>query len=193
MFHSFQIVNPDAAADSQGAQIWGNPKCSTVTLQENGKVVGEEKDDAACAAADPSYLNLARDASLVNADLNSQDVFILPGTYSRINMSMLGSQQGGNNQYQNTKWSYETISQGFASMITEWSGAIDPPLTLGEGERAVITLNYSLAGVVQTGLTDAEVKVAGEGTMQGANRYDDCNAERTVCINAPSITVTVTK
>ncbi len=192
VFHHFSIVNPGAAEGSQGAIIWGNPKCATRFMNEKGQIVGEWKDDEECAAADPDYLDLARDAEEVNADLNSQEVWILPGTYSRIEMAMLGSQQYGSNEFPNTSWSYEGVNHSFAATITEWSGDIDPPVTVGEEERITITLNYSLNNIVSTGLTDAEEKVLGGGTIQ-PGKYDDCNEEATVCINAPSITVTASK
>lgn len=192
VFHHFGISNPDAAEGSQGAIIWGNPKCATRFMNEKGQVIGDWKDDEECAAADPDYLDLARDAEEVNADLNSQEVWILPGTYSRISMAMLGSQQYGRNEFPNTSWTYDGQNYTFAAMITEWSGTIDPPVTVGEEERITITLNYSLDNIVSTGLTDAEEKVLGGGTIQ-PGKYDDCNEEGTVCINAPSITVTASK
>jgi hypothetical protein len=171
----------------------GSAQCTTFVQNDDGSHYGDVLDDAACAAKNPPYFDLNRSSTEVNAELNSQDVKILPGTYEKIALGMLGEQQGGKNTYNNTTWSYDSVAaREFAAIVTEWSAVIDPPLVVGEEDNVTITLNYSLAGSVTTGLSDAEIKVAGEGTIQ-PGRYDDCNDERTICINAPSLTVTVSK
>jgi len=177
------------------AQIWGNPKCNTVTMDDDGKITGSEKNDAECSAADPDYLDLAQNSEDVNATLNSQIAYILPGTYSKVYMEMLGAQQGGSNTYTNTKWTSTSVTeeQSYAAIVTEWSGTIDPPVTIGEGETATITLNYSLDSIISTGLTGASEMVPGNGTDQGSDKYDDCIEDMTICVRAPTLTVTVTK
>ncbi len=181
-------VNP-----GESAILWGNPKCTSIKTSDDGAIVGSVSDDAACAAADPDYFDLNRPADEVNAELNSQDVKALPVSYDRLDLALLGGQQGGANTYDNVTWAHADVEErAFPALLTEWSAAIDPPLKLGEGERVTLTLNYSLSGLVETGLTNAEVKVPGEGMNQG-DKYDDCNDDFTICINAPALSVTFSK
>ncbi len=181
----------------EGAKLWGAPECTITTKDENsGAFTMDFLDDAECEAAGIKFLDLNRSSAEVNAELNSQEAKILPGsTFKYIGISLLGGQQGGNNGYTNAQWAYESsgvAERSFASVQTEWGAKFETPLTVGEGETVTVVLSYQLDNTVHTGVEGGEAKVRGGGTLQ-PGRYDDCNEAGDVCFNFPALSVTVTK
>ncbi|NDE14561.1 hypothetical protein EBZ80_06475 [bacterium] len=173
-------------------KVWANPLCSTQTSGTDGVTFGEIKSDADCAAAGITYFDLNRATSAVNTDLNSQNALVPAGSYNYITMSFLGEQQGANNTYNNVTWAHSgsgTASQEYASIRTEFSAKFPATLTVAEGQKLTVTLDYSLAAAVTTGLAGAgEEKVAGQGTYQ-PGRYDDCESTKSVCFDMPGFTL----
>lgn len=173
-------------------KVWANPTCSTSTTGSDGLTFGEIKSDAECAAAGITYFDLNRSTDAVNTDLNSQNAAVPTGTYKYITMSFLGDQQGPNNTYKNSTWAHSgssTTSQEYASIRTEFSAKFDTPITITEGQKLTVTLNYNLAAAVTTGLNGAgEEKVAGQGTYQ-PGKYDDCESNKSVCFDMPAFTL----
>lgn len=176
-----------------GAKIWANPTCSSSSTSDDGVMVSDIKSDADCAAAGISYFNLNRDTASVNTDLNSQNAAVPAGTYRYITMAFLGEQQGGNNTYQNVKWAHADSSittQEYAKTQVEWTAKFAEPITIEDGQKMTVTLNYDLASAVTTGLAGAgQEKVASGGTYQ-PGRYDDCDASLSVCFDVPAFTLT---
>jgi hypothetical protein len=176
-------------------KVWANPTCSTQTTGTDGVTFGEIKSDADCAAAGISWFDLNRASSAVNTDLNSQDAQVPAGSYNYITMGFLGDQQGPNNTYENVTWAHSgssTTSQQYASIRTEFSAKFPTTLTIEEGQKLTVTLDYSLATAVTTGLAGAgEEKVAGQGTYQ-PGRYDDCESTKSVCFDMPGFTLSAT-
>lgn len=176
----------------QGAMIWGCTACSTYTKDDDSDAFSiSVKTDAEADAAGASYFDLNRTSAEVNAELNSQDAKVLPGTYRYIGVALIGEQQGGNNTYENVKWAYssgDVAEKAYASFKTEWSAKLDPPLVLENEQSVVVTMSYNLDKVVTTGLSNAEVKDAASGTYQ-PGKYDDCNTGKTICFNFPDLTV----
>ena len=179
----------------EGALLWGDPGCTTTTKDEgSGSHTVSVGTDVDCDAKG-TYFNISRASAAVNAELNSQDAKVLPGTYRYIGLAFVGEQQGGNNSYNNVKWSHGAsgvTDKTYASIQTEWTGKMDPPLELGEEQGAVLTLSYSLDNVVTTGVASMEPKVKGSGTTQ-PGKYDDCNEAKTACMNLPKLTISVAK
>ncbi len=173
-------------------KVWAEPKCSTQTTGSDGVTFGEIKSDADCAAAGITYFDLNRSTSAVNTDLNSQNAQVPAGNYNFITMSFLGEQQGPSNTYNNVTWAHagsSTASQEYASIRTEFSAKFPATLAVAEGQKLTVTLDYSLATAVTTGLAGAgEEKVAGQGTYQ-PGRYDDCESAKSVCFDMPGFTL----
>jgi hypothetical protein len=176
-------------------KVWANPTCSTQTTGTDGVTIGEIKSDADCAAAGISWFDLNRTSVAVNTDLNSQNALVPAGSYNFITMGFLGDQQGPNNTYENVTWAHagsSTISQEYASIRTEFSAKFPTTLTIAEGQKLTVTLDYSLATAVTTGLAGAgEEKVAGQGTYQ-PGKYDDCESTKSVCFDMPGFTLSAT-
>lgn len=173
-------------------KIWVNPTCSSNTGGADGVTYGEVKSDEECAAAGISYFDLNRNSSDVNTELNSQNALVPVGTYNYITMGFLGEQQGPNNTYENVTWAHSgstTTSQAYASIRTEFSAKFATPVTIAEGQKLTVTLDYSLATAITTGLAGTgEEKVAGQGTYQ-PGKYDDCESTKSVCFNMPGFTL----
>ena len=158
--------------------IWSNPGCTS-------------RNDTDCTSID--YFQLEDPTEYVNQQLNSQHVDVTAGTYKYIKLGLLGEQQGGNNNYENTKWSYSNTEQTFASIQTEWAAKFDPPLTIEEGDSLTVNLSYSLDTIVYTG-SNGEEKQQGQGTNQG-EKFDDCvgDSPNKTCILFPALTVSAAK
>lgn len=173
-------------------KVWANPTCSSTSSGTDGVTYSEIKSDADCSAAGITYFDLNRSSDAVNTDLNSQSVAVPAGSYNYITMGFLGEQQGANNTYKNVSWAHSgtsTSSQEYASIRTEFSAKFPTTLTIAEGQTVTVTLDYTLAGSVTTGLAGAgEEKVAGQGTYQ-PGKYDDCESTKSVCFNMPGFTL----
>lgn len=176
-------------------KVWANPTCSTSTTGSDGTTYGEIKSDAECNTAGITYFDLNRSSDAVNTDLNSQSVAVPAGSYNYITMGFLGDQQGPNNTYKNVSWAHSSTStstQEYASIRTEFSAKFPTTLTIAEGQTVTVTLDYSLASAVTTGLAGAgEEKVPGQGTYQ-PGKYDDCESTKSVCFNMPGFTLSAT-
>lgn len=176
-------------------KVWANPTCSTQTAGTDGVTFGEIKSDEECATAGITYFDLNRSTDAVNADLNSQNALVPAGTYNFITMGFLGDQQGPNNTYENVTWAHSgsgTTSQEYASIRTEFSAKFPTAITIAEGQKLTVTLDYNLATAVTTGLAGAgEEKVAGQGTYQ-PGKYDDCESTKSVCFDMPGFTLSAT-
>jgi hypothetical protein len=107
-------------------------------------------------------------------------------------MSFLGEQQGANNAYKNVTWAHSgssTTAQEYASIRTEFSAKFPAAVTIEEGKKITVTLDYSLATAVTTGLAGAgEEKAAGQGTYQ-PGKYDDCESSKSICFDMPGFTL----
>lgn len=166
----------------EAAFLWTNPDCP------------KGSDDADCSSL--SYFDLNRASAAVNADLNAQSASVPAGTYKYIKFGLLGEQSGGNNTYNNTKWSYSSagvVDAEFASIQTEWAAAFTEPLVVADGDVIALTVGYDLNDSVDTN-TDANEKVAGAGTHQ-PGAADDCVtiSSTKVCLFFPEISVTAAK
>ena len=107
--------NPTNAEGADGdnvgiaSTIWACAECTntTVVAATESTPEMEYKDlrsDAESDKAGIDYFDLNRTSDEVNSDLNSQKVKIVAGSYNYVTMSFLGSEQGTNNKYVNTKW-----------------------------------------------------------------------------------------
>jgi hypothetical protein len=159
--------------------IWSNPGCTS-------------RNDTDCTSID--YFQLEGATEHVNQRLNSQHVDVTAGTYKYIKLGLLGEQQGGNNNYENTRWSYTPgiTDTEFASIQTEWAAKFDPPLTIEEGDSLTVNLSYSLDNIVYTNSNGSE-KQQGQGTYQ-PEAFDDCEGTSPkTCILFPALTVSAAK
>lgn len=175
-----------------GSSIFVNSACPRVDLETeiDGKTYSYVGAGSCSDSAVSSYLDLRKSASEVNTDLNSQYLPIAPGTYPYGHLEFC---QGGaaSNNYRVTFTSANTLpaalrGQSAAFQISTCGTTtpqMNPPMTVGEGQSVVVTLEYDLSNTVyyrQLGTGESASSGCAEiGT--GGDRYS-------VCLQPPTMT-----
>ena len=133
------------------AMIWLNDEC-------NGDISGCNVAGMTMPAGGPrvmQYFDLSRPTSEVNAELNSQDASIEPGTYRYARVEMCKSYPGDAlTQIQTMMWRGPGMSseQAFVSGdCGRTSLPFDPPLEIAAGESVAVSLGYDLAAAIVAG------------------------------------------
>lgn len=150
-----KILNVYVSPDEQGATtgpaglVWANEACpkSSSTSEIDGKnydydTVGDCTDDMVS-----NFFELARPTAEVNAELNSQDKRILPGTYNYVQIGFcIGGPKSKNAQFQADGMTepYQ-VTAGTCGIS---SVKADPPIVVGEGESVTVSLTYDLTNTV---------------------------------------------
>ncbi len=163
--YALKLLNVIVSPDEQGAQsapaglIWSNPGCpiQTSSSEIDEKTFDYESVGDGCTDDSVATLfNFARPTEDVNAELNSQDHKILPGTYNYVQMTFcIGGPQGTYNA--------EFTADGMTEPYQLKSGqcgissiAADPPIVVGEGESVTIALSYDLQNVIYEGHSESD-------------------------------------
>lgn len=177
------------------AMIWLNPEC---------------KDDiAGCNVAGIAmppgprvehYFDLSRPTSEVNAELNSQDAAIEPGTYRYARVELCKSYQDGElPQVSTLMWKGPGMSaeQPFASRdCGRTSLPFDPPLEIAAGDAVTVSLGYDLAAAIVAGAPHpasphCSFVIAGHNEPSGAphcfRTCVDTAPDHRVCMDFPEL------
>jgi hypothetical protein len=148
-------VSPDAegAHSAPGGLIWANPACPGHTSNSELGVGDEQKtieydvlDDCDDAKV-TTYFDFARPSETVNAELNSQEKKIPPGTYNYVQLNFcIGGAKTKNLRFQTSDMDapYD-ISINQCGAV---SAKADPPIVVGEGEAVTVEVTYDLTDVI---------------------------------------------
>jgi hypothetical protein len=177
------------------AMIWLNPEC-------NGDLSGCNVAGMALPAGPrvTQYFDLARPTAEVNAELNSQDAALAPGTYRYARIELCKA-YGGQTQADipTLMWKGPGLAaeQPFVSGdCGRTSLPFDPPLVVAAGDAVTISLGYDLATAIVAGPPHANAPhcsfaVAGHDDADGAPHcfracVDPAPGER-VCMDFPAL------
>jgi hypothetical protein len=170
--------------------IWANPACKTRTTETT--VDGDDGDinygyttmDGDCNdAMVTDYFELARSSALVNAELNSQALKVLPATYKYVTIDFCAGGAKTNN--------LSFLADGMTDPTQVKMGTCginsveaNPPIVIADGEAVVVALAYSLADTVYD---------YGEGMGKGTNCYFSEDGSVRRCVNFPPLQPTFSK
>lgn len=148
-------VSPDSegAKTAPGGLIWSNPACPTHTSNtevgtgDDQKTYEYDVQDDCTDDAVSSYFDFARTSTAVNADLNSQDRKIPPGTYNYVQMAFcIGSAKSKNLQFK-----ADGMTDNYSMSINKCgvvSDKLSDPIVLGEGESVDVSVTYDLSQIL---------------------------------------------
>lgn len=177
------------------AMIWLNAEC--------------EDDISGCNVAGiampagprvTQYFDLSRATSEVNAELNSQDSPIEPGTYRYARVELCKSYPGDPPpQVPTLLWKGPgmAVEQAFASGdCGRTSLPFDPPLEIAAGDAVTVSLGYDLAAAIVAGAphpsaSHCSFAIAGHNDPSGAphcfRTCVDTAADHRVCMDFPEL------
>lgn len=163
----------------QGANLWVSPHCTS--------------------ADDCDFFEFARPTAELNADLNSQALDVMPGTYRYMRLEFC--YHGEAPTQPNVSWTGPgmTSPQGFIGGgcgIT--SKEFAPPLVLEPGDTVSVSLGYDLTNSVSTGaVTDSPGQNALTAPDGHGIGFNDCAIDDAMtakdCFNVPVFTPSVSK
>ncbi len=176
----------DGAEVEAEAVIYGNPACSFPTQQVIQPHTDKPEDievlfeyigiDNICRNVG-EYLELARDSSLVNADLNAQKYPVPPGVWDRVALNSIGNDAGAPFY----KFQAGTMTEAAEVTGTEAGGGITAtlptPIEIAEGDEIELSISYDLSsgvGFGAPGTSDAS---------GGANCYTQTSDNMEYCVN----------
>lgn len=176
--------------DGNAGYIWINPACPAKE-EENGSISLK----AACPSSQiPDYFELARSADEVNAELNSQEVKVKPGTYRYIRVQVCDNGSVDKN-IRFAGGGVATEKEATTGNCVLAPALIDPPVELGENEVVEIALGYDL----NTALIDLlyNLDTGRQGTPAPDNTPKECvytdNGESNLCFHDITFKPTATK
>lgn len=129
--------------------VWLNPQC-------HGDITGCNVDGFTLPAGPrvTDYFDLARPTAEVDAELNSQDAAIAPGTYRYARVEMCKSYDTSPPTSPTMMWAGPgmTAEQPFTSGdCGRTSAPFASPMTLADGDAVTVTLGYDLAQAIVAG------------------------------------------
>jgi hypothetical protein len=178
----------------ESVNIWLNPECQ-----------GDNSGCNVTGFAQPAgpritqYFDLSRPTADVNAELNSQDATITPGTYRYARVELckaLGGQTQADVPTLMWKGPGMAAEQPFVSGdCGRTSLPFDPPLTLAAGDAVTISLGYDLAAAIVAGPptsgTHCSLAVEGHDDPSGEphcfRTCVDTAADHRVCMDFPEL------
>lgn len=187
---SVSLSTHSDTTQGSGSAIWINPDCPLIELQDQkteGEVTTVYKyiGVGSCPIANvKTYLDIARSSDLVNADLNSQFLPILPNktyNYAQISICVGTSDSGDNLKFQTAGMTaaseVRTGTCGFAT------AQFATPVTVDGSTKIKVSLKYDLSRVVYD---------YGEGMSNADYCYfsDDSSVRR--CAQIPDLTAEIT-
>ncbi len=128
--------------------IYLNPDCQG-DIEHCDISAGNAPDGKPITHIVQSYFDLALPADQVNAALNAQARPVQTGSYRYVRIEFCKYNSGNAS---NVTWgTADTGAIEFNGGGCVVTAEISPPVSIGSGEEITITLNYDLAGTVQTG------------------------------------------
>ncbi len=176
--------------------IWANPACKTKTSEttvdsDDGDInygyssMGLPRDICHSVSMDgdctdsmvTDYFELARSSALVNAELNSQALKVLPATYKYVTIDFCeGGAKTNNLSFQaDGMTAKHQVKMGTCGVN---SIEANPPIVIAEGEAVIVALAYTLADTVYD---------YGEGMGKGDNCYFSEDESVRRCANFPAL------
>lgn len=157
--YGMKMIRVDISADKEGSlnspagNIWANAACPVRTSKfemgtgDDQKTIEYDVVDDCTDDMISTYFEFARASADVNADLNSQDHKIPPGTYNYVQMSFcIGGAKTKNLQFQT-----DGMTEPY-QLATNSCGTVSEPLAapvvIGEGESATVSLAYDLTEII---------------------------------------------
>ena len=129
--------------------VWVNPQCegdvSSCNIEGFSQPVGPRVT---------TFFDSARPTAEVNAELNSQDALVSPGTYRFARVDMCKSYDFSLPTAPTMMWRGPGMTDELAITSGECgrtSLAFDPPLVLAAGDSVEVALGYDLAAAVVSG------------------------------------------
>lgn len=182
----------DASQNPQGVSplIWANPACK-VGMATSSKKDGDTEINTEYSTIEgdctdemvSTYFELGRSTEEVNAELNSQNLKVLPGTYKYVTMEFCI----GGAKTNNAKFMADGMSEAYAVKLGTCginSVEANPPIVVGEDEAVTVSVQYSLADIVYD---------YGEGMTKNEYCYFSEDSSIRRCVNMPAIVPSFTK
>lgn len=143
--------------------IYLNPECQG-DIEHCDVSAGTAPDGKPITHIVQSYFDFALPADQVNAALNAQARTVQTGSYRYVRIEFCKYNSGNAN---NVTWgTADTGAIEFNGGGCVVTAPISPPVSIGSGEQITITLNYDLAGTVQTGDSASGQSCAGIGATR---------------------------
>ncbi len=182
------------------AMVWLNPECG-------GAIDGcnIEGFELPVGPRISSFFDLARPTAEVNAELNSQDTGVSPGSYHYARVELCKASGQSQASAPTMMWSGPgmTAEQPFSSGdCGRTSLRFDPPLELADGDAVEVTLGYDLAAAIVSGRPASadqggSFSIAGHtdpgGTPHAFRACVDVNPASRVCMDFPEFAPSATK
>jgi hypothetical protein len=168
------------------SMIWLAPECGDEI--ETCKPAGE----AGPGPRVSTYFDFARGTDQVNAQLNSQDRPVTPGSYRYVRVEFCKIQPGEQPAQPNVRWQVQGMAgpRAFSlAMCGVTSQPFDKPMLLAAGDAIEVTLDYDLDQMVVSGPPQA-----GSGQCIGAPGAQRCFLDCAdvggvrYCLDAPRFT-----
>ncbi len=192
---AFKLMNvyivPDVTESNKdnvgvASMIWINPDCTTKDSEsesgkkdkDGNKIMYKYKVMDSCEEEKISKkFEIARSATEVNADLNSKNYPVLPGTYNYVKLDIcIGGPKGNNATFKaDGMIDSAEIKLGTCGVT---SAKLATPMTIEEGESVIVSLQYDLANLVYD---------YGEGMSKSDNCYFNESGTVRRCVDFPNL------
>ena len=175
-------LNPECGGDNEGCNVAG------MTLPPGPRIM--------------QYFDLSRSTDEVNADLNSQDAPIDPGTYRYARLALCMALGGQNEATVPTMmWAGPgmTAERPFTSGdCGRTSLPFDPPLVIAAGDAVTVSLGYDLGAAIIAGAPgQGSFSLVGHdeptGRPHAFRACADIDAEHRDCMDFPELAPTAAK
>ena len=176
-------VGPDQSnVGEHGGSIWINSECPVTVSEDDGKSSTSCSDEVVT-----KYFDFARNTAEVNAELNSQGLSVLAGTYNYVRIEFCtGGAKSNNVQFQTDSMDEPYQTKIGACGVT--SVKADPPVTIPEDGSVKITLTYDLSSAIYGTDSNSSFGMGG-----GANDicWKHSDGEKIRCYNPPQFTPSI--
>jgi hypothetical protein len=143
--------------------IYLNPECQG-DIEHCDISPGTAPDGTPISRIVQSSFDFALPADQVNAALNAQARSVQTGSYRYVRLEFCKYNIGGAT---NVTWGTpDTGATEFTGGDCVVTAEISPPVSIGGGDEVTVTLNYDLAGTVQTGDTASGQSCSGIGATR---------------------------
>jgi hypothetical protein len=174
------------------AEIWLNPECD-----------GDISDCNVDGFTQPtgprinSYFDLSRSTAEVDAELESEDMPIDPGSYRYARVELCKAVGG---ESQATVPTMMWMGPGMAAEVPFMSGdcgrtslPFDPPLVIAAGDTVQVDLGYDLSKAIVSGAPDPMSQYSIAGDSQLFRACVDASPTTRACMDFPDFAPTATK
>ena len=158
----------------KSSMIWVNPECNGDI--SNCNVAGVPGDGPRVT----NYFDLSRPSTEVNAELDSQDAQIEPGTYRYARIEMCKFREGDLPSIPMLMWKGPGMAEErpfVSGDCGRTSLAFDPPLEIAVGDTITVRLGYDLANSIVTGAPTNGGGCPGIAGVDDENGHSHCFRE----------------